>query len=260
METAFFVLAKLAGLGLRVETWLAGGLVLSVAAGLWGRHSLARRSGSLTLILLVTVTLFPIGERLLYPLEAAFPPRAIAGPIDGIVVLGGGESMRQTAYWNHAQLNEAGERLIGAAALAMRHPRARLIVSGGSGRLRDTIAGHDALPDVAPQVFASLGIRADRIVWENRSRNTAENARFSFDIADPAPDETWVLVTSAFHMARATSSFEAAGWPAIVPYPVDYRTGNFTGGIRWHLPGNLDALNIAIREWVGRLAYGLTGR
>jgi hypothetical protein len=31
-------------------------------------------------------------------------------------------------------------------------------------------------------------------------------------------------------------------------------------GIGWNLSGNLEVLNIAIKEWVGRLAYRLTGR
>ena len=61
-------------------------------------------------------------------------------------------------------------------------------------------------------------------------------------------------------MARALASFEAAGWREIIPHPVDYRTGRFSDGTGWNLSGNLEILNIAIKEWVGRLAYRLTGR
>ena len=67
-------------------------------------------------------------------------------------------------------------------------------------------------------------------------------------------------MTSAFHMGRAMQSFEAAGWRDIAPYPVDYRSGDFLRGIGWNLPGNLGLLNIAIKEGVGRLAYGISGR
>lgn len=55
-------------------------------------------------------------------------------------------------------------------------------------------------------------------------------------------------------MGRALASFEATGWGAIIPHPVDYRTGSFSDGIGWNLAGNLEVLNIAIKEWVGRLA------
>ncbi len=132
--------------------------------------------------------------------------------------------------------------------------------SGGSGRFRNTLLGQPEVPSVAVDFFVSLGIEPDRITWEDQSRNTAENAQFSYDIVAPAAGESWVLVTSAFHIGRALASFESAGWREIIPHPVDYRTGRFNGGIGWNLSGNLEVLNIAIKEWVGRLAYRLTGR
>lgn len=61
-------------------------------------------------------------------------------------------------------------------------------------------------------------------------------------------------------MGRALASFDAAGWSQIIPHPVDYRTGSFIDGIGWNLAGNLEILNIAIKEWIGRLAYRVTGR
>ncbi|MEZ5675726.1 MAG: hypothetical protein R3D81_11050 [Thalassovita sp.] len=63
-----------------------------------------------------------------------------------------------------------------------------------------------------------------------------------------------------FAMGRFGESFRAAGWRNVVPYPVDYRTGSFTGGVGWDFSSNLEDLNTAIKEWVGRLAYRLTGR
>jgi len=134
------------------------------------------------------------------------------------------------------------------------------VFSGGSGRLKNTILGQPNIPSVAVDFFVSLGIDPDRITWEDQSRNTAENARFSNEFAVPASGEAWALVTSAFHMGRALASFEAAGWGEITPHPVDYRTGRFIDGIGWKLAGNLEVLNIAIKEWVGRLAYRVTGR
>lgn len=105
-----------------------------------------------------------------------------------------------------------------------------------------------------------LRIDPDRITWEDQSRNTAENAQISYEVAAPASGETWVLVTSAFHMGRALASFEAAGWDDIIAHSVDYRTGRLSDGIGWNLSGNLEVLNIAIKEWVGRIAYRWTSR
>jgi hypothetical protein len=39
-----------------------------------------------------------------------------------------------------------------------------------------------------------------------------------------------------------------------------HRTAGFVDGIDWRLAGNLDMLNIAMREWIGQLAYAVTGR
>ena len=260
MDTAFFIISKLIGLALQVETWLVIGMVVTLAAGRFVRPRLARWSGSVTLVALLVVGTFPMGEVLLRPLEAEFPPRAAPSQIDGIVVLGGVEDQRATAAWGEPQLNEAAERLTAAAAIAIAHPEARLVFSGGSGRLRNTVLGQPDIPRVAVDFFVSLGIDPERITWEDQSRNTAENARFSLEIAVPASGETWVLVTSAFHMGRALASFEAAGWGEIIPHPVDYRTGSFNDGIGWNFAGTLEVLNIAIKEWVGRLAYRVTGR
>lgn len=125
---------------------------------------------------------------------------------------------------------------------------------------RWSVSGRLDPPSIAVDVFTSLGISPDRITWEDRSRNTTKNARFSYAVAAPTSGETWVLVTSAFHMGRSLASFEAAGWPTIMPYPVDYRTGDFGTGIGWDLVGKIGTLNTGLKEWVGRAAYTLTGR
>ena len=254
------MLSKFVGLALQVETWLVAGLALGFLGMLLVRPRLAKWSSGITLACVVLIGVFPIGELLLRPLEAEFPPRRAPAQIDGILVLGGLEDHRATAQWDQPQVNGAAERLTAAAALALQNPTARLVFSGGSGRLRDAVVGRDDIVGVAVNFFTSLGIDPNRITWEAQSRNTAENASFSYNVIAPARSETWVLVTSAFHMGRALSSFEATEWGAITAYPVDYRTGNFSDGLGWNLSGNLEILNIAIKEWVGRSVYRITDR
>ena len=260
METGFFLLSKLIGIALQLETWLVLGLLISIIASLRGRVALAKASTGVTLAALVAISFFPLGELLLKPLEREFPPREAPERVDGIVILGGVEDARVSAYWAQPQLNQAAERLTGAAALALQHPEAKVVFTGGSGRLRHIGADDIELSPVAIDVLTSLGITPDRIIWEAQSRNTAENARLSYEMIQPDPEEHWVLVTSAFHMGRAMASFVAAGWPSIGPYPVDFRTAALRESIGWGLSGKLDTFNIAVKEWVGRLVYHLTGR
>ena len=113
---------------------------------------------------------------------------------------------------------------------------------------------------VAKQFFSEQGIPANRLILESKSRNTTENALLTYALLRPEPGQTWVLVTSAFHMPRAMRSFQRAGWTGVIPYPVDYRSGRFADDISWNLAKNLETLNIAVKEYVGLLAYSLTGR
>ena len=64
----------------------------------------------------------------------------------------------------------------------------------------------------APRLLSALGIEPDRLILEDRSRNTYENAVFTRDMVDPEAGENWLLITSAFHMPRAKALFHKAGF------------------------------------------------
>jgi uncharacterized SAM-binding protein YcdF (DUF218 family) len=96
---------------------------------------------------------------------------------------------------------------------------------------------------------------------EPRARNTWENAEFSKAVASPKLGERWLLLTSAYHMARAVGAFRKAGF-AIEPYPVDWRLGSRDDLLRFSISfvGGLSRVDTAIREWIGLTAYWLAGR
>lgn len=258
METAFFWLSKVAWAlvapdSLLLLLVLAAWVLLRRGALGWGRRVVGAVAAALLLM-----ALLPLGEWVLYPLESRFPPDPpLPQRIAGIVVLGGAEDAARTAAWGRVTVNEAAERLLGALALARQHPEARVLFTGGSGRLKDR-DGKDA--DVARRLFLELGLEPSRLVVEDASRNTAENAALGKALAKPAPGEAWVLVTSAFHMPRAVGAFCKAGWP-VIPYPVDHLT--LRGGLLRQgggIPGTLTYLSLGIKEWIGLAAYSLTGR
>ena len=100
-----------------------------------------------------------------------------------------------------------------------------------------------------------------RIVAESKSRNTVENAVFSKLLAMPQPNERWLLVTSAYHMPRAIGAFRHVGF-AVEAYPVDWRTRGWRDAAMPfdRLSAGLDRTDVAIHEWIGLIAYRLSGR
>ena len=112
--------------------------------------------------------------------------------------------------------------------------------------------------DLTRRELAALGFDADRVMYENKSRDTIENAIKTYALIKPQKDEKWVLMTTAHHMPRSVGLFEKAGWN-VIPYPVDYHTtGEYVpfAGLRM----NLLAWNYGIREWIGMLHNYLFGR
>jgi uncharacterized SAM-binding protein YcdF (DUF218 family) len=212
-----------------------------------------------SLVLLAIAGYSPLANVLILPLEDRFPLwDAARGPPDGIVVLGGVISPEVSIARNSIAIDETAERITFAAELARRYPKARIIVSGGSAAL--IFDGAVEAP-FGKRELEALGVPAERIAVEDQSRNTIENAELSRRVADPKPGERWLLVTSAYHMPRAMAAFRLAGFP-VEACPVDWRT---RGAIDLRRPFGLlsDGLHrtdTAFHEWLGLLAYRLTGK
>lgn len=223
----------------------------------WWRRS--RRFG-IGLGLAVLVVILPLGlpdvrDRLGAPLEDRYPVPALPEAVDGIIVLGGAEHPQIMAQRAMPELGASADRLVAFVALARRFPQAKLVFSGGSAIPQPAGARTEA--DVAEAVFARLGLDPARVTYERASRNTAENAANSRALVQPQPGEAWLLVTSARHMPRAVNSFAAQGW-LVMPYPVDFRTGQ-SEAWRFNPLEGLLALNLFGKEWLGLIAYRIMG-
>ena len=255
----FFMLSKTLGVMLLPTNLLIGmgvvGAILMVARF----AALGRKLVIAAVLLLVVCGLSPLGTLLLYPLEQRFPPWDPArGAPDGIIVLGAPIEADLSAAHGTPVVRSSPDRIIAAAALALRYPNARIVFSGGSANV---ISNDVREADFAGAIFESLGIARSRLIMERRSRNTLENAEFSKALAMPKAGERWLLVTSAFHMPRSVGLFRKAGF-AVEPYPVDWRVGG-RGDLLAFTNVAIDGLgrtDLAVREWVGLIAYRATGK
>lgn len=255
----FFVLSKTIGYLLLPTNFMIGlGLVGAVLL-LTRFASLGRKLAITAALLLLICGLSPLGNMLLYPLEARFPAwDPVRGAPDGIVVLGASIEADLSAAHGAPVVRNAPDRIIAAAILARRYPNARVVFSGGSANLLSNDARE---ADFAGEVFEGLGIDKSRLTMERRSRNTLENAEFSKALVAPKPGERWLLVTSAFHMPRSIGLFRKAGFP-VEAYPVDWRVGGRASLFTFTnlaLEG-LWRTDAGTREWMGLIAYRATGK
>lgn len=254
LSKLFWLVAEPASLLLSL--WVAG------CALLWTRWWRAGRSVvCLSAALTVAVAMFPIGQALLRPIEDRFPPVvSLPARVDGILVLGGVIDYYVIGKRGvPSSLLAAGSpRLDAFIELARRYPAAKHVFTGGSIELID---GKDTEADVVRRIFARIGLDTTRIIFEDQSRNTYENAKFSRELVKPEPEETWLLITSARHMPRAYGTFRKAGWQHLIAYPIDFATDpNQPFDSAFRLGHNLNFLSEAIREYVGLAYYYKLGR
>jgi uncharacterized SAM-binding protein YcdF (DUF218 family) len=257
----YFVASKVAWILLQPSSLLIWGTLIGMALL---RTPLAKFGGRLVLIagsFLAVCALTPLCVVLIRPLEDRFPAHSfdeIQNP-KGIIALGGALNASLTRARGPIALGPAGARLTEALALAHYFPKARLVFSGGSA---DLLGNGIPEGDVAEEFISELGLPMDRVIIERKSRNTFENAQFTFDLVEPQPGDVWILVTSAYHMPRAVGSFERAGFK-IAAYPVDY----FTFGDQrdyWAYTfaplKSLPMIDTAVKEWVALTIYWIFGK
>lgn len=202
---------------------------------------------------------YPLADSLLLPLETRFSkPTPLPQNIDGIIVLGGGEKLKQSLSWHTQELGDAGDRFIGAAVLAKHYPDAPIIYSGGSNLLQAVQNGQDEA-NIAQRILTAIGISKGRLIIESQSRNTAENFLL-LKTKLPKPDGTYLLVTSASHMPRSVGVARKQAIN-VIAYPVDYMTSNKELR-RWDFDyiAHLQTFDLAWHEWLGLTAYYWTDK
>ena len=257
----FFVASKIAGIVLfHPLSFLLFLGFLGLLVGLTRFARIGRFIAVLAAVLLLVSAFSPLSALILRPLEDRFPqPPSDMPPPTGIVVLGGALDEDLGLARGQPTLTEAAARLTSGVARALRYPQARLVFTGGSADLDASTAADEA--GGVRALWLSLGMPAQRMTFENRSRNTYENATMTRAIVQPKPGEHWLLVTSAAHMPRSIGIFRHVGWDMIA-FPVDYRT---FGNSRDLKPttlalDSLRRLDVALHEWVGLVVYRITGK
>jgi uncharacterized SAM-binding protein YcdF (DUF218 family) len=231
-------------------------LILAAAVLLYRkRPHWARRCAIAAGAILILFGFTPVSVWLMHPVENAYPRGPLPRHIDGILILGGGTDGEIYASRSVPNPGNGLTRLVAGYMVARQHPEARVVFSGGPFPLSDPES--EAL--AARNILTGLGLEPDRIVLEAASRNTWENFTNTRAIMHPKDGETWVLVTSAFHMPRAMAIASKVKWK-MVPWPADYMTAAGPQHEFLDLPTNLQRADLAVHEGIGMIVYRLSGK
>lgn len=216
------------------------------------------------LFALYLVSINPVSGFLIGSLEEQYPARAVeslAPPAteaaDAIVVLAGMiDPLSAPPGADRPELLGSADRIFAGEDLLRAKAAPELVLSGGSGLLLQS-GGSEAL--ILQRWLARRGVP---LTVEAHSRNTAENAIETAKLARAKGWRKIVLVTSGFHMPRSVACFrKAAPELELVVFPVDfYRSRIFPGPEAFFpAPSALSVSSMAVKEYIGLLAYRLRG-
>jgi uncharacterized SAM-binding protein YcdF (DUF218 family) len=262
MHDGFFNASKLGWLVLAPSNALV--LIAALGAMLWLRVQSRRLGGRLFVVGgagLLAATRLPLGEWLTSSLEDRFPPlqSCVEGTqppaIAGIIVLGGAMSSIERNGAALERMGDASDRIRSAALLARAFPQAPVLIAGG---VTFPTRGSTSESQLMADLLTDLGVDRERQILEGASRTTADNAR-NAAAASPNSQAPWLLVTSAFHMPRAVGAFRAEGL-AVIAAPTDWQIDPHAPWQGWSASERLRLLDLSVKEYLGMLAYYLTGR
>lgn len=186
---------------------------------------------SVSWLVLVLLSLQPVADRLLQPIEHTYPTWNGERQVEYVVVLGGGYTWNPQWAPSSNLLNNSLPRLTEGIRLWRENPGAKMIFTGAAAKTNPV-----STAEAGARVAESLGVPRRDILVLDTPRDTEEEAAAVKTVIGSAP---FLLVTSASHLPRAMIFFRQAGldplpapanqlaiesplnpWEKIIPSPV----------------------------------------
>jgi len=182
-----FLLISFSGWLFATRKWKPGFVALFIGGLMWG------------------ISITPVSDALHRGLESGLIiPDNPQG--DVIVLLGAGVYDRVPDISGVGAPTETMAARILTAVRLQKKLNIPIIVSGGK------IYEHrSAEAPIVRRFLVDLGVPDSKIIVEDRSRDTIENAKFTQEICARSGYNTPILLTSAYHMKRALLSFKKTG-------------------------------------------------
>jgi len=186
---------------------------------------------SVSWLVLLLLSLQPVADGLLKPIEDTYPTWRDEQRVNAIVVLGGGYTWNDAWAPSSNLINNSLPRLNEAVRLWRLNPGAKMIFTGAAASTNPV-----STAEAGARVAETLGVPRSEILTLDTARDTEEEAAA---VKQAIGDVPFLLVTSASHLPRAMIFFQQAGlhplpapanqlaiasplnpWERIIPSPV----------------------------------------
>ncbi|MFM7021731.1 MAG: YdcF family protein [Flavobacteriales bacterium] len=253
----FFILSKILAFLISPFSWIAIGVVYAIITKIPERR---RKALIISVVIFLIFSNEFLAEEVIRTCETPDRQLSEKDHYDLGIVLGG--MINYDGEHNKLVFNNNVDRLLQALILYKRGQIDKILISGGSGDL--------TYPDIVEsklllKFVIDLGFDEKDIWIETKSRNTRENAAYSYDVIkakfDHPEQKKYLLITSATHMERSLACFSEAGIKA-----TDYSTSRISGPRKFTFRNmvipNIWAIGvweIFMHETVGYWTYKIAG-
>lgn len=158
---------------------------------------------TLSWLALLLLSLQPVADRLLKPIESRYPTWRGGPPVEDIVVLGGGYTWNPEWAPSSNLINNSLPRVAEGVRLWLANPGSRMIFTGYSAPTNPVTTA-----EAGARVAESLGVPRSAIITLDSPRDTEEEAAA---VAQLLGDKPFLLVSSASHLPRAMIFFQRQG-------------------------------------------------
>ncbi|WP_209330185.1 YdcF family protein [Lunatimonas salinarum] len=212
------------------------------------------------LILLLIVSNNFLANLVINYWEPPFKPIAELPHYEVGIVLTGVTNLNKTAE-DRTFFAHGADRATQAVQLYNEKKLGKILISGGQGL--DPVNDQREARKLA-EFMVVAGVPPEDIIVEDAAKNTRENALFTKEMLEShhySIDQTYLLITSAFHMYRAEGCFKKVG-VKVDTFPVDYYGNDRILDYKGIVQPNPNAILIwhkLVKEWLGITMYRLVG-
>jgi len=215
----------------------------------------SKKISLLGLLILIFCSLPIISNKLIFYLEKDYSLQSIkdVSKSDAIVVLSGMISTIKTKEKLSYEFNGSIDRIFSGMNLFKENKAPLLILT--NGKLPWSVGIPEG--EYLKKFSIKLGVPEDSILLTDNVQNTDQEAK-SVKKLLKTNDANIILVTSAFHMARAKKVFEAINIK-VSPFAVDFKNSAKKITIMDFIPSanSLNDTSFFVREMIGRVYYYL---